>query len=81
MPNHKWSGGMVRVPARETPNGNDQTERTCATCGLVKITVKPPRGFPWPEWRRPGGKQFRCEMTPGCIATAVAIDAASAMSG
>lgn len=59
MPNHKWG---ERVPL-ETG-----TERTCKVCGLVKVTVHPPHGLPWREWRDPkGGPQMQLSFTPPCV--------------
>lgn len=64
--NHKWSDP---IPVLEGPNGCEQTERTCVHCSLVKITVHPPRGYPWREWRHPqSAAQFPAEHTPPCIA-------------
>lgn len=61
---HEWGDG-VSVPATDTPNGCDQTERVCARCGLVKITVHPPGAQPWRAWRLPeGGKQVNFPSLP-----------------
>lgn len=60
---HKWGDG-VRVGERL-----DHTERTCALCGMVKITVHPPQGFPWREWRTREGKPWQDENTPPCLNT------------
>ena len=58
MPNHRWG---KRVPLEH------QTERTCVRCGLVKVTVHPPLGLPWREWRMPGQVQVQLEATPPCV--------------
>lgn len=47
---HKW-GDPLRFAPEDRPSGCAQTERTCTQCGLVKVTVHPPRGVPWIEWR------------------------------
>jgi hypothetical protein len=63
---HRW--GPVEKLTLETPHGHriDQTERTCLTCGLVKITVHPPHGYAWREWRMPGQVQVQVDGTPPC---------------
>ena len=68
-PRHSWSGGVVRFGPRALGNGCDQTERTCSRCGLVKITVHPPEGLPWIEWRQGEGPQIQLSTTPPCMAT------------
>lgn len=44
----------------------DQTERVCANCSLVKITMHPPHGLPWRVWRHRDGSSFTAEGTPPC---------------
>ncbi len=58
---HQW-GESARVGEYA-----DRTERTCVLCGLVKITVHPPRGFPWREWRTRAGKIWQGTATPPCL--------------
>ena len=58
MPNHKWGD---RIPL------DTGTERTCQRCGLVRITIHPPHGFPWTEWRQGSGPQFALSTTPPCV--------------
>jgi hypothetical protein len=48
-------------------DGNDRTERVCLSCGLVKITVHPPKGFAWREWRTRDGKPWVGDITPPCL--------------
>jgi hypothetical protein len=50
--------GIALVPERACLNG----------CGVVRITVHPPQGFPWVEWRTgdPGQSQQRWSGTPPC---------------
>ncbi|HLH95031.1 MAG TPA: hypothetical protein VKW08_07925 [Xanthobacteraceae bacterium] len=60
-PRHRW-GEPVRLP--------DRTERTCAHCGLVKITMHPPHGLPWREWRHRNGASIPLTNTPPCLAAA-----------
>lgn len=62
---HRWSDG---VGVFNTATGNDQTVRRCQFCRLEKITVHPPQGLPWREWRdAKGGPQMRLSFTPPCI--------------
>jgi hypothetical protein len=68
---HRWNEGTEnRIPACETADGNDRTEKTCALCGLVKITVHPPQGLPWREWRTKAGGMWAGQATPPCIEAA-----------
>lgn len=54
---HRWSD-----PARFY----DRTLRHCRNgCGVVKITVHPPHGFPWTEFWR-GTDRIETEGTPAC---------------
>jgi hypothetical protein len=54
---HSWNSTDPKsIAACDSLDGNDRTEKTCAACGLVKITVHPPRGLPWREWRTKAGK-------------------------
>ena len=65
---HDWlSAPERRIPACESSDGNDRTEKTCPRCLIVKVTVHPPQGFPWREWRHANGSSFQCEATPPCI--------------
>lgn len=65
---HCWNNGTERrIPACESPDGNDRTEKTCANdCGLVKITVHAPEGYPYRKWRLPTGQEFQVDGTPPC---------------
>lgn len=59
-PRHKWT---------ETRRTIDLTERTCGVCRLVKITVHPPRGFPFLRFRHPGSlAEIELSVTPPCRA-------------
>ena len=65
---HDWTSITERrIPACETADGNDRTEKTCGACGLIKITVHPAQGFPWREWRHRNGKTFIGDQTPPCL--------------
>jgi hypothetical protein len=65
---HKWNEGEPRyISASESGDGNERTEKTCSACGLVKITVHPPHGFPWHEWRHRSGHSIALSATPPCI--------------
>ncbi len=65
---HTWprdgEDGYRHRPAELCADGN---ERTCARCGLIKVTVHPPRGFPWREWRTDKGKLWQGDATPPCL--------------
>ena len=63
---HKW-GDPSLVPARDNADGSDHNERTCTFCGLVKITIIPPHGYPWRAWRTSEGKQWDGAATPPCL--------------
>jgi hypothetical protein len=70
--NHTWPRTKDDPNYRKAfdcPDGNERTERTCARCGLVKITVHPPRGLAWREWRTPEGQTMQLDATPPCLAT------------
>lgn len=62
---HRWVGER-RVPACDSVDGNERTERGCGLCGIVKITVHPPHGLPWREWRTAKGEQLKQTATPKC---------------
>lgn len=68
VPRHKW-GEPIRFAAEESPRNCEQTERACLNgCGTVRITVHPPQGLPWVEWRTsdPGQGQRRMAASPPC---------------
>jgi len=64
---HRWGERFTRL--ENTPSGCPQSERTCQRpgCGLVKITVHPPQGLPWREWRPKDGPQMALSSTPPCL--------------
>ena len=66
--NHKWGSKKTFLP-NETASGLEQTERICERCDITKITMHPPSGFPWKEWRHPAwpDQQFRSDETPDCL--------------
>jgi hypothetical protein len=65
---HRWNEiEPLRLSGQFTTDGNDRTVKTCAACGLQKITVHPPHGFPWNEWRSRRGHVLRMLSTPPCI--------------
>lgn len=71
MNKHKWNLEH-RIPAVESPDGNERTERKCPECGLVKITVHPPYGQAWREWRTKDGRQLIGGNLPhGCVSAKV----------
>lgn len=65
---HSWNTtDPVRKAACDSIDGNDRTEKTCAHCSLVKITVHPPQGLPWREWRTKAGETWVGDTTPPCV--------------
>lgn len=64
-PRHRWGERFTRLD--DTPSNCPQSERVCARCGLTRITVHPPSGLPWREWKPKGGTQMQFEMTPPCV--------------
>ncbi len=56
-----------RIPACESPDGNDRTEKTCCACRLVKITSHYPAGLPGREWRFRSGHISKLTATPMCV--------------
>lgn len=68
---HRWNvETQRRLDGHAFADGNDRNEKDCQFCGLVKITVHPPQGLPWREWRHANGQTFQCDATPPCIAAA-----------
>jgi hypothetical protein len=63
---HKWGAPVTVIDG--TPSNCEQTERTCVLCEMVKVTVHPPQGMPWREWRPKDGPQIQLEHTPPCRA-------------
>lgn len=60
-------GPPVTVEPDPARGRHQQTERTCAVCGTVKVTVHHPDGRAWREWRvRGADRQFEDERTPLC---------------
>jgi hypothetical protein len=65
---HRWDRDKWRyLDGHESPDGNSRTERPCGNCGLVKITVHPPHGNSWREWRTKGGQVYVGDATPPCL--------------
>lgn len=66
--NHSWVDGEERrISACESPDGCDRTEKTCAACGLVKITIHFRLGIPGRAWRVDSGEVWVGGSTPPCI--------------
>ncbi len=66
-PKHKWLRVPTYIHRDKTPSGCDETERECELCGLVKITVHQPEGFPYRAFRSKGGVRFNDPgFTPTC---------------
>lgn len=68
---HRWNLEH-RIPAIESPDGNNRTEKTCPFCGLVKITIHYPNGkYPGRSWRTKDGRVFDQDRVPAsCIGVA-----------
>lgn len=65
---HRWNeSDHVRISGIDCADGNDRTQKSCALCGLIKITVHPPHGFPWREWKTKDGKVWQGASTPPCL--------------
>lgn len=65
--NHEWDHeNEKRLAACEFKDGNARTEKTCRHCGMVKITIHYPVGFPGREWRTKDGKRWWGQATPPC---------------
>jgi hypothetical protein len=66
---HRWDEDTIqRIAASDSDNGCSQTHRTCLHCGLIRITMHPPQGFPWPEFMLPESRvRFRMDRTPHCV--------------
>jgi hypothetical protein len=60
---HRWTL-EARIPACESPDGNDRTERTCPWCSTVMITVHPAHGLAFRRWRTKAGAEG--ETRPPC---------------
>lgn len=76
IPKHDWTSLPARKLAGcDAPDGNDRTLKTCARCGLVKITVHPVHGYPFREWRFPNGDASRNTATPSCVPEAAEVKA------
>lgn len=66
-PRHAWDYDNERkIAACDSSDGNDRSEKPCLHCSLVKITVHPPFGIPWREWRFGAGENFKSDLTPRC---------------
>lgn len=72
---HDWVGGTERrIAACDSPDGNDRTEKTCAACSLVKVTIHYPNSsFPGREWITASGEKWVGDATPPCIPKNVAM--------
>lgn len=68
LPHHKWPKQATKLNGTDQPDGCDRSERICDRCGLVKITVHPPQGLPYRQWRTPGGLVLPALAMPCCVA-------------
>lgn len=64
---HRYRDDWRYLDGHDCPDGNSRTERPCAHCEIIKITVHPPHGYPWREWRTKGGNVYVGEATPPCL--------------
>lgn len=66
-PNHRWDHASERrFPHTETADGCARNEVDCLLCGITKITVMPPQGFPYHEWRTKDGAGMVWTRRPEC---------------
>ena len=71
-PRHEWDhAGERRLNGFDAADGNARNERTCVKCGIVRITIIPPHGYPWHEWRTKNGGTYVGEATPPCVSREV----------
>ena len=64
---HLWDRDLKSVPANPALGREQQTERSCLKCKLVKITVHPRQGPAYRLWRRGDAlSQFADDVTPEC---------------
>lgn len=67
MAKHRWQDNGTRIGgAEDTPSGCDEHERVCKICGLVKLTIHAPQGWPYRVFRTPKGIRFDPGYTPVC---------------
>ena len=63
---HRWVD-TGSVHSDKTPSGCEEHERRCNLCGLTKITVHTPIGYPFRAWRSKSGVRFADTAgTPAC---------------
>lgn len=55
---HQWLRVPTYIHCDKSPSGCDESERECELCGLVRITVHRPDGYPYRAWRSKGGVRF-----------------------
>ena len=61
-------GAEMRLAPEVSPSGCEQVERTCANCGVVKITIIDAADNHRRAWRR-GGEQVETYVAPMCEGT------------
>ena len=66
---HKWDHANERRFAHtDTKDGCSRNERDCLICGCMMITVLPPNGLPYHEWRTKAGGDIVWTTRPECVA-------------
>lgn len=66
-PPHSF-GTTRRIAPDASSSGHEQFERTCASCGAVKISVVPHHGAPYRAWRTAGAPRQWVGAAPRCRA-------------
>lgn len=66
---HRWDNDREQRIAGDASNLPCNV-RVCGTCGMRKITMLPPHGFPWHEWLTAEGQRWSGEATPPCLVQA-----------
>jgi hypothetical protein len=64
MTRHRWHASVIRIA--ECVDGNARSIRCCQRCGMLRITVHPPHGYPWLEFENADGRVLKQAHTPPC---------------
>lgn len=71
MNRHRWKDDEDPRPVLGA-DGLERKTPICIHCGMSRITVIPPYGFPWHEWKTVAGQNWQGELTPPCRVVIVA---------